>query len=94
MQRIETAQIVEARLAWALVWIGAILFLGALMWGMLNPHFYTFNDVTNDTSAESPAADTGWERVRIVWSLWPFWFGLGLLYYGFRRAINESKRVP
>lgn len=94
MQRIDSSQTVEAHLAWALIWIGAILFLGALFWGMMNPHMGTMNDVSNDTSAESSAADTGWERVRIVWSLWPFWFLLGLLYYGYRKSVNESKNVP
>lgn len=85
---------IDAGLSWALVWMGVILFLGALLWGMLDPHIGTVLTVANETSTNSQAAQTGIERIRLVWRLWPFWFGLGLLYYGYRRAINESKRTP
>lgn len=94
MYSIKEKLTVESRLAWALIWIGVIIFLGALLWGFLNPHIYMMQEVSNQSSADSQAAQTGWERVTLVWSLWPLWFSLGLLYYGYNRAISESRQTP
>lgn len=98
MKSIKRTLTVESRLAWALLWIGVVVFLGALLWGMLNPHFSMMKDtgqrVTNETAGASEAAQTGWDRITWVWEYWPLWSGMGLLYYGYRRALNESKRTP
>lgn len=89
---------IEADLAWALVWICVVIFLGALFWGMINPHMEsmrdTSGDITNSTSGESEAAQTGWNRIMIAWRYWPLWFGFGLLFYGYRRAVDESRKHP
>lgn len=62
---------------------------------MLNPHMEMMRDtggeMTNSTAGESEAAQTGWSRIMILWKMWPLWASLGFLYYGFRRALNESK---
>lgn len=98
MATIEEPTEVRARLAWALVWIGVIIFLGTLIWGMLNPHFYMMGDTgsrtINETAGHSVAYETGWNRVSWIWKLWPLWFGGGLLFWGYRRALNESQRQP
>lgn len=85
---------IEAGLAWALIWIAVILFLGSLIWGMLNPYPSMMHNVSNATAAESQQANTGWWIVTTTWKMWPLWFSLGLLYYGFRRALNESEKQP
>lgn len=98
MDRISQPLTVESRLAWALLWIAVVIFLGALLWGMLNPHFHTMTDtgqrITNETAGQSEAAQTGFQRVALVWKLWPLWFSVGLIYYGWNRALSESKRTP
>lgn len=92
---------VEARLSWFLLGAVVVLFVGALFWGMLDPHVtmmeHTGSNITNATTADSgtqQAYQTGWHRVTLTWELWPFWFAMGLMYAAFRRAINESKRAP
>lgn len=98
MNRLETPVTVESRLAWALLWIGVIIFLGALMWGFLSPHMdmmrETGGDAVNSTSGESQAAQDGWNIIMTAWSLWPLWFSLRVLFYGFRKSVNESRRTP
>lgn len=98
MKSLEKSVVVEARLAWAFLWLGVIVFLFALIWGFLNPHFYTLTDqasyLANSTSDGSQAAQTGIQRVTWVWKLAPFWAGLGMLYWGYRRSLNEAKRTP
>lgn len=94
MKRLEESKRIEARLAWFLVWVAVIIFLFALMWGMLNPHFYTLRETANQSTPPSQAAETGFERVSIVWEYAPLWVAMALLYGGYRRALNESKRNP
>lgn len=98
MRSLETSFVVEARLAWALLWIALVIFLFALVWGFLNPHFYTLTDqassLANSTTDGSPAAQTGIQRVTWTWKLAPFWVALGVLFWGYRRALNEAKRNP
>lgn len=94
MTRLESTITVESRLAWFLIWAGVVLFLGALFWGFLNPHMSLLRDTANASSAPSQTAETGWNRVMTFWSTWPLWFALGLMYGGYRRAINESKQNP
>lgn len=92
MKSIKQPLTVEARLSWALLWMVVVLFLGTLFWGMLNPHFQTINDVSNQTmGADSEAAQTGWVRISFLWDYWPVWFAGAMMFYGYRRAVNESK---
>lgn len=82
---------VHARMSWALVAMGFTLFMGALLWGLLNPH--VLDMLSYSTSMSSSAhADEGARRVGMVWKYWPLWFGAALMLYGYRRAVNESKR--
>lgn len=89
---------VESRLSWALLWMGVVVFLFALIWGMLNPHVHSMRDtggqLVNSTAGPSDAAQTGWSRVMIVWELAPLCVALGILYYGLNRALSESRRTP
>lgn len=86
---------VEARLAWALIWMGVVLFVGVLLFGtLLQPHVAMINEVTREASTQDSVVNQGLNPVEKAVELWPLWFGLGLLYYGYRRAINESKHTP
>lgn len=82
---------VSAGMSWALIAMAITLFMGALLWGILNPQVYTLTGYASSMSS-STQADTGAHRVLLVWKYWPLWFGGALLLYGYRRAVNESKR--
>lgn len=82
---------VEARMSWALLAMAAVFFMGALLFGMLNPTAHTLSDTANSTS-DSAKAETGIDRVMQAWSTWPIWFLGALLLWGFNRAKKESNR--
>lgn len=82
---------VEARLSWAFVAMAATLFVGTLLWGLLNPHALDVLGYADEFSTGSHAS-TGVKRVRLIWKYWPLWFAGGVLLYGYQRTVNESKR--
>lgn len=90
----EDSIIVEARLAWWLVLAGAILFVFSLLFGFLDPHVPTLLDMGSEASGNASDVATTNKRLSQMWTLAPFWGALMLLYGGYRRALNESKRNP
>lgn len=86
----ESPQVVEARLSWAFVAMAATLFIGALLWGLLNPVTMDMLGYA-DSFSSSQEATTGIDRVRMIWKYWPLWFGGAILLYGYQRAVNESR---
>jgi hypothetical protein len=81
----------ELGMSWAFVTMATVLFVGALLWGLLNAPMHNVLDKSTDLS-DSSDAETGADRVQQIWTYWPLWFGGGVLVWGYFRAVAESRR--
>lgn len=83
----------SAGLAWFLLVLGVVFVLATLLYVMLDASFGAVVG-TGTAFADGERASEAGRRVRLLWDLWPLWGGLAFLLIGYRRAVNETRRVP
>lgn len=82
---------VRAGLPWALVVMGMALFLGSLIFAMLDPEVTRLLDMAGQLT-DSQDATTGIDRIQQFWDLWPVWFLGAVLMYGYVQSVRKSRR--
>ena len=83
---------VLASFSWAWLALGAVFFVGVLLFSFLGPVVHFTLDIGPAVSPNSTRVATTHDRLWTMWKFWPAWFLGALFVWAMLRAKNESER--
>jgi len=93
MRRLAAPVETRASLAWAFIFMGAILFIWVILYAFLRPVAHQSLAMAVNLSADgSTRANKTANRLWLIIKYAPLWTLLGFLVWGWLRAIDESSR--